>query len=433
MKCTRSIWILPLAVLAVGSWGFFTGCSDDGPLSPPSKSLLPDFGEDELALAKRALASDRQTGDTPPAELVTISHQGQMLTFWPYTGMSFNGSPVDPINLVFAGEADPLQIRAALMSLSGDRTAFGFPAMPPFDAVWTDAIGGDVQTCFAAEGEGWIGSVVQLTLGDYGPLRFHLRLFRTGKPYGDDGGWTLGGAHFELLIPNTADHQVLSWELAQQIVTVDLIRSGLLDADDPYQSTGLINAAPSFRDIPAIIYNGLPDELKMLIGGPMEPVSDPVPLASDGEGTLFNLAGSLPVSAGQTSSSLTVSYDQVVPKPFCAAGESDWLYVTGPVEFTATASVDEFGCYIYQAAYSGMLEVTPFDIENGVPLGPPYAARVSGSQHGQMSGDEQRIMARDRRLIRPGGGVEILSTRLKVGTYGRKTYLAMTHCIDEDI
>lgn len=438
MKCTRCIWGITLALLAMGCLGFFPGCSrDDNPVSlqeakpNPKPNPLIDIERDQPS-ELMSHAVDQQEGDIPPAGLVAVTFEDQTLNFWPYTGMSFDGSPVDPINLVFAGQTDPLQIRAALRQLSGDRTAYGFPAMPPFDAVWEDAIGGDVQTGYAAEGAGWIASVVQLTLGDYGPLRIHLRLFRTGTPYRGAGGWTLGGAHFELLIPDTADHQVLSWELAQQIVTVDLVRSGLLDDTNPYQSTGLINAAPSFRDIPAIIYNDLPIELKMMVGGPTDPVDEPVPLASDGEGTLFNITGTVPVTAAQASNNLTVYYDQVVPKPFCATGEAAWLHVAGPVDFTATTVVDETGHYTYQASYQGFLVITPFDLEHGVPAGPSYGAQVNGQQEGWLDAVAERIQARDRRLIQPGHGVELLSTRLKVGTHGRKTYRAMIHCIDED-
>jgi len=63
----------------------------------------------------------------PPAGLVTVPFGGDELTWWPYTVMDFSGDPVDPGNLIFAGQADPLRIRAALLALNGDRTAFGFP------------------------------------------------------------------------------------------------------------------------------------------------------------------------------------------------------------------------------------------------------------------------------------------------------------------
>ena len=42
------------------------------------------------------------------------------------------------------------------------------------------------------------------------PFRFHVRLFRQGED-------TLGNAHFEFLIPGTAEHEVLSWDLARGV------------------------------------------------------------------------------------------------------------------------------------------------------------------------------------------------------------------------
>ena len=112
---------------------------------------------------------------------------------------------------------------------------------------------------------------MQLQCGGYGPIRFHLRLF-------DIGGTTLGNAHFEVLIPGTTDHQVLSWELAEQLVTFDFARSGLLGA--PPGSIAPVNPAPSFRGIPAPLYDGLPPELRVLTGGPSSDVTADVDLAT---------------------------------------------------------------------------------------------------------------------------------------------------------
>src|SRR6185503_18651841 len=115
-------------------------------------------------------------------------------------------------------------------------------------------------------------SVVQLQCGTYGPIRFHIRLFPQGE-------WTIANAHFELLIPGTADHQVLSWELGEKLVVADFARSGLLGAA-PAQLAGL-NPAPGYRSIPAVIYNGMPAQLKQIIGGPAQTSTD-VPIGTDG-------------------------------------------------------------------------------------------------------------------------------------------------------
>jgi hypothetical protein len=344
--------------------------------------------------------------------------------------VSFDGNPQDPINLVFAGEADPVQIRAALLALDGDRTAFGFPPVYPFNATWSDAIG-DVQAGYA-EGEGWIGSVIQLQLGEYEPVRAHIRLFRTGSPYGEDGGWTVGNAHFEIMIPGTADHQVLSWEIAEAVVVADLVRSGLLDPVAPLQPTGPINAAPSFREIPPFIYNALPAELILLIGGPPQPVTDPVPIPSDGQGTILNLAASIPVQVDETVSAFTAEYSQIVPKPFCSDGPFDWLLLTGAVDFSKTAGIGPSGRYTCHSRYSGKLTAIPVDItvDPPVPIGEPFDAIVNGTQEGFLQEHSASVRAHDRRVAPQVGGTELQMIRLQVATHGAKTYRATTHCLE---
>jgi hypothetical protein len=415
--------------LAWAGAAMLSGCSEDNPLTGAISPADDPADEFELTATARELVF--MWGDEPPAGLVSVDFLGESLTFWPYTGMSFDGSPMDPINLVFKGEADPVQIRAALFALDGDRTAFGFPDAPPFNQTWSEAIG-DVQTTYA-EGDGWTGSVIQLQLGDYQPIRVHLRLFQTGARCAGGGVWTLGGAHFEVMIPGTADHQVLSWEIAEQVVMVDLLRSGLLDPTAPMMPTGLINQAPSFRDIPAVIYNELPDELKLLITGSTAPSPVAVPLVSDGQGTILNLAGRAPAATGRCPQSLTFVYDQVVPKPFCMDGPYDYVHVAGPVTFTKTADVDKRGGYTYRSDYRGDLTVTPVDVTQSppVPVGLPFSAVVSGLQHGQTGKVSSRVVAIDRRVAPQDGGTELLLSRLMVGAVGRGSYRLYTSCLTD--
>ena len=60
-------------------------------------------------------------GNEPPAPsgVLTVTLGGESLSMWPFTGSDFSGAPQDPINLIFLGKADPREIRASLMSLSG--------------------------------------------------------------------------------------------------------------------------------------------------------------------------------------------------------------------------------------------------------------------------------------------------------------------------
>lgn len=413
MNPRRSVSLI--AILTVLLFGGIWGCSDEG-----GPILAPSTPEDDTL----ATATDNPP---PPTDLATISLAGEETTFWPYTGMNFSGNPIDPINLAFAGNADPVRIRAALLALDGDRTAFGFPDAYPFNATWSDAVG-DVQTSYA-EGDGWIGSVIQLQLANYDPIRWHLRLFRTGDPFGGSGEWTIGGAHFEVMIPGTADHQVLSWERAEEIVLVDFIRSGLLDPNLPFLQSEQINAAPSFREIPAMIYNGIPDELKVYIGGPLGQVTDPVPILTDGRATILNIAGAAPIVAGSFPQTLTFNYQMVMPKPFCADGPMDWVLVTGPVTFQKDVMVGADGRVKCHAEYAGTLTITPWDIVNNVPAGDPYPADVGGLQQGSITDQRASVSSHERRLGHGPGGTEVLMTWLKVSTPGQKSYRERTRCL----
>lgn len=340
----------------------------------------------------------------PPQDLVSLPAGGGSLSLWPYTGADFSGTPQDPINLVFSGRADPRAIRDALLALSGDRSAFGFPAVAPFTCTWTDAIG-DLQTGYGAE-RGWVGSAVQLACVAFGPVRFHVRLFQAGAI-------TLGNAHFELLIPGTTDHQVLSWELAEQLVTADLARSGLLAAA-PAQ-TAPINAAPTFREIPAAIYNLLPADLRAVIGGPAGQVSAPVGIATDGRATRFDLAGSAP-EAGGTTQQFVIDFDQIIPRPFCA-GPGEFLHAQGPVELRKDVRVSPGGGLVSEFQASGRLRLTPVDPSTGAPIGESYEAEVSDHQvtryddgGGQVDG-----IAMQRELPQDVAGRGRKTVRLKVG------------------
>ena len=83
-------------------------------------------------------------------------------------------------------------------------------------------------------------------------------------------------------------------DLRDLIERLDYLNDGDPATTDDLGVTGIwlmpINDAPSFRAIPAMIYNLLPPELVGLIGGPDQPVEDDVPLPSDGQGTVLNVA-----------------------------------------------------------------------------------------------------------------------------------------------
>jgi hypothetical protein len=383
-----------------------TGPDQDGAQEPQLDLLLSE------PVAARFYAA--------PGPLVTVQAGSKALNFWPYTGANFSGEPQDPINVVFVGKADPRDIRAALLALDGDRSALGFPAAPPFNARWDDAIG-DVQTGYGAP-VGWTGGAIQLACGDYGPLRFHLRLFRMGE-------WTVGNAHFELLIPGTTDHQVLSWEVAEQFVMADFLRSGLLDQYSPVVPSGPINE-PNFRVIPAQIYNLLPPEVRGLIGGPAGQVEADVPIGSDGVAAVFQLAGGVPRKAERRTQNMTITFDQTVPKPFCASGPYDYVYVTGDVNLRQTTNLSGFGSFQMTFWAEGSLHVQPVNPLTGEPVGEPMTAIVREHHSAQLGDRYANAASWVFQQLSPSGDPASGSIfrRLFVGESGMTCFREMETC-----
>lgn len=328
------------------------------------------------------------------------------LSIYPYTLVNFSSDPAerfDPVNLIFTGRADPREIRADLLALDGNRP--GLPPAPFFTCVWRDAIG-DMQTGYSNEG-GWVGSVIQLRCGEFGPVRFHLRLFRAGAA-------TFANAHFEVLIENTADHQVLSWDLAEQLVTYDLARTGLLVAAP--SATSVINT-PTHRQIPLVIFNLLPPELRALVTGSPAASTVDVPIPNgDGRATVLSLGAASPVLAGEFTELLPLTYAQVIPRPFCSTGPLDYVYVAGPVALEKRVTVSADGTFSSSFRASGRLSVTPVNPLTGEPSGPAYEAEVGETQEASMANGEEEANATVRRMELPQSeaGRGRLQTRLHV-------------------
>ena len=368
----------------------------------------------------------------PPEPLVQADFSGSNLTFWPYVGTTLDCQCSDPVNLIFVGRASPAEVRAALMALDGNRSSMGLPPVEPFTSTWSDA-NGDVQATYAKDG-GWVGSVIQLQLGAYGPMRVHLRLFGTTAGYGGEGTWTLGSAHFELLIPGTADHQVLSWELAERLVAGDLARSGLLDSATPSGTVPGINAAAGYREIPDVIYNGLPVDLRLLIECPVADVTEPVPIPTDGSATLLHLTGVAAITAGTFTERFTMTYDMVMPKPFCGSEGGAWVHVSGPVEFHKTVDVTADGGYSFAAGYRGELTVTPLDMATNppAPAGCSYTAVVSDEQVGWITSERWEVSSAVERAATQTAGQEHLRVELRLESDGEREALAEASCLPAD-
>lgn len=381
-----------IAALLVSAAAF--GCDDpSAPATAPS-AAASEAGPEEAALL---------TLDAPaPGPLATVGIAGMDLSFWPYISARLDGTPPrDPVNLVLTGHGDPRNVRNALMSLDGDRPA----PFSAFTCTWTDAVGA-MQATYADPG-GWAGSVIQLECGAYSTFRFHVRLFAAGPV-------TLANAHVEVLIPGTTDHQVLSWEAAEQFIAFELARGGLLGAA-PAQ-TGPINDSPTLRSIPAIIYNGLPPEVRSFTGGPLTgTVSEPVGIPNDGSATVLTLGASVP-SAGGTTQSFTVPFGQIIPKPFCA-GSGELVRVDGPVLLTQVVKLSDDGKLDSHTFARGDLTVRSFDPSTG-ELGEGSRARIRDQYMTRIGdGDDVVRSTRHQLLLTSDGSAEQLMVHLQVGPH----------------
>jgi hypothetical protein len=339
-----------------------------------------------LALSLAPLAEAGQEAPPPPST-VTVNLGSQSETIWPFTGNDFSGAASDPVNLIFTGTADPRTIRDALLSLDGNRTAFGFPNAFPFNCTWSDAFG-DEQAAWAAA-EGWQGSAVQLQCGTFTPMRFHLRLF-------GEGMFTVAAAHFDLLIPGTADHQTLSWEVPEALVTVDLVRSGFLTASPVL--TEAITPAPAFRTIPTPVFNGLPAALRAAFGLPLANQSAPVPIPNDGRATVLSLQHEFEPLQTDVRVAFDLAYNRIIPKPFCSTGPLDLVRVEGPVHLNLRVQTNPSGRYARTGGASAVLSVTPVD-PSGQPTGPTVTAEASEVHRGTLTDHRSEIRFVLLRLI----------------------------------
>jgi hypothetical protein len=401
----------------------------------PSHSPRPLTAAILLATAAAACSDTREpTAPLPdlrasaqsapaPSPLATTTSGSAALELWPYTSDDFT-NPKDPVNLLFVGNADPRSIRAALLSVSEDHS--GFPL--PFVCRWEDIPEGGIQSTYAA-GTGWTGSAIQLACGDYAGLRFHLRLFAAGD-------WTIGAAHVEFLIPGTTEHQVLSWEVAEQFVTFDLYRSGV----GGLIGSAVINDQPAFRTIQGQIVGLLASDPTL---APLLAIACPtgvqlpwacdgstdVGILTDGSATILGLEGEVAAETGSFHRTSTVQFDQAIPKPFCVDAAFPFVHVNGPIELREHWVLTPSNNYIARFQARGRLLLTPVNPETGA-MGESYTAMVY-EQHRAMLTDRQNQVAQVVMQVEvppasPFHGM--LAIRFGVGPNGMASYDASLTC-----
>jgi hypothetical protein len=349
-----------------------------------------------LALAAPALAGPSAPA---PAGTVGIAVAGGSLTLWPYTTSDFE-TRSDPVNLVFPN-ADPRAIRQELVRLGGQRPGTPFAGLP-FGAGacrWMDAMGYE-QTAWAEPDE-WVAGAVQLAcvaspshpLGS--PFRFHARLFRVGAH-------TLGAAHFEILVPGTAEHEVLSWDFARQLVLYDVARTGTLTAAPT--SVGLVPAG-SFRAVRRPVHDGLVAAgLGPLFAalGLVPPASGDVPIPTSGQAAVLSTGIAFAPVQEKLEATAEVTYDIVAPKPFCASGPYDFVRLRGPLHFAQSVHTNPSGKYQRDYLLGGTLQVTPMiptSPTTFVPAGPTIDASITETHRAMLTDEYDQVTERVAQVL----------------------------------
>lgn len=369
------------------------------------------------------LAAAAWDGPDAPDGLRDVVAGAERLTLWPYTTSDF-ATPSDPINLLFPN-ADPRAIRQKLMALDGVRPPFA--RVPGANCTWTDAIGYE-QAAFA-DPAGWVGGAVQLACVTPGaplgaPFRFHIRLFRSGRN-------TIGNAHFEFLIPGTAEHEVLSWDLARDFATYDVGRAGVLTA-----APGAVGLIPRgfFRSVRRPVYQALAaagaGELLASLGLALPDAGD-VPIPTSGAASTLVGGFQLRRAPSHATTTTRVDYSIVVPKPFCAVGPYDFVRLAGPLDFAMTVETDRYGRYERRLVVGGTLEVTPMmptSATTFIEAGDPVPGLVFESHHGALSGRGGQVTEKGAQVLL---GDPQQSMRWRFGAGGADYFSRQLLCGDE--
>jgi hypothetical protein len=144
-------------------------------------------------------------------------------------------------------------------------------------------------------------------------------------------------------------------------------------------------------------------------------VGAPVDIATDGRATRFELGGPADPAPG-TEQQFVVQFDQVIPRPFCAAGP-EFLHVQGPVELHKTVRVTPAGALRSEFLAQGRLRLTPVDPSTGAPSGETYEAEVKDHQVARFDDDGGQVsgLATQMELPQDVSGRGRKSVRLKVG------------------
>jgi hypothetical protein len=353
-----------------------------------------------LAAAVPAFAGESAP---PPADVVSVAAGTEQLSLWPFLTENYlpgAAGKSDPVNLIFLN-TDPRAVRQKLMALGGSRAGWDFLPRGANGCIWIDGMG--YEQAAYLEPEGWVGGAVQMVcttpkspLGD--EYRFHVRLFRSG-PH------TIGGAHFEINTPGTAEHTVLSWELARQFVTTEMARIDAGAFQGNVQVWTPANA--SFRTVNGLVYAYVllkyppiptkPENIAFFLALGIGPTAPPYPdklLPATGQAAVFDPGFQyVPTKQDITITDSRMYQVGSTKKPLCGGEE---IQITGgPLTFALRVQTNPSGKYQRTYSVSGTLKVKT------LATGEVQDAVISQSHRGMLTENYGEVTAEDSQVLLP--------------------------------
>ena len=155
-----------------------------------------------------------------------------------------------------------------------------------------------------------------------------------------------------------------------------------------------------------------------------------MPIATDGSATIEHLAERAPEIPGELAQSFPIEYDQVIPRPFCAASPTELVRVRGPVTLRKSVGLVPSGELTSEFHADGRLEITPIDPSTGLPSGSAYDAEVQENQTTWADDHGSRVRGHLLRIELPAGqpGHGRLSVVLDVDAAGAADFRRTESC-----
>jgi hypothetical protein len=126
-----------------------------------------------------------------------------------------------------------------------------------------------------------------------------------------------------------------------------------------------------------------------------------------------------------------LNYNQVIPKPFCAANVP-YVYVSGPVTLSQTDGLGQGGEYWMEFTAEGTLSVTPIDLATGQPdFSRTYSASIQQKHRARFWNDHFSIAADKLQMEIPPSGPDRgrFTSSLRLGSQGQTAFRAQEVCL----